>query len=45
MNYEEVFEYFNALHYNLNADVRLTLVQVENLKYSNFNFKKNKTQI
>lgn len=44
LKYEEVYDYFKALHFNLKEDVRLTLVQVENLIYSNFYFKKSKIQ-
>lgn len=44
LKYEEVYDYFKALHFNLKEDVRLTLVQVENLIYSNFYFKNSKTQ-
>lgn len=45
LKYEEVYDYFKALHFNLKEDVRLTLVQVENLIYSNFYFKNSKTQL
>lgn len=45
LEFEEVFDYFKALHYNLNENNRLTLEEVEVLIYSNFYFKKSQKNI
>ena len=45
MEFEQVFDYFKALHYNLEENNRLTLEEVEDLIYSNFYFRKCKKRI
>jgi len=45
LDFEDVFDYFKALHFRLEEDNRLTLEEVDDLIYSNFYFKKSQKKI
>lgn len=45
LDFEDVFNYFKALHYNLKEINRLSIEEVEHLIYSNFYFEKNQKTI